>query len=588
MNSGRELDEFYKLIFMKINKDFFKSQNPISYLGDGELGGKAKGLEFINSFLTDESKSEEFSAFNITIPKMIVIRTDVFDLFMSINNLYEIALSDATDERIALAFQKADLPFDILADLRMIVTETKLPLAVRSSSLLEDSMHEPFAGIFATKMTPNNQLDVDIRFRKLLEAIKYVYASTFFKATKQYFQATNYKIEDEKMAVIIQEVVGNKNGDGFYPEVSGVARSYNFYPTGGANPEDGVVNLAFGLGKTIVDGGVSWAYSPKFPRKDPPFKTVGDMMKSTQLNFWAVNLGKPSAYDPIKETEYMIESHISELEKEEILKKVVSTYDIRDDRVWPGKFGDGPRILTFAPILHDTSIPLNNLIKRMLEISEKATNSSVEIEFAVTLSGNSEEKPYKFGFLQVRPMVVSNQVVEISDLEFNSEDIIIKSENVLGNAELNSISDFVFVKPETFNSKVTRQIATEIEAINKKFLDQGKKYILIGFGRWGTSDEWAGIPVDWSQISAAKIIVESGLENMIQEMSQASHFFHNVTSFEVLYFSIPYRLNQNIKWEWINSLEIIEETNYVKHVKSNTPLIIKANGKKGLGIIKKL
>ncbi|MBN2891593.1 MAG: hypothetical protein JXL97_06990 [Bacteroidales bacterium] len=572
---------------MNLNKDFFKSDNPISYLGDGEPGGKAKGLELINSVLMNEIKVDDFADFTITIPKMIVLRTDVFDFFMRINHLYDIALSDAPDDRIAMAFQQADLPFDILADLRLIVTEVKQPLAVRSSSMLEDAMHEPFAGIFGTKMTPNNQLDVDTRFRKLVEAIKYVYASTFFKSPKQYIKATKHSIEDEKMAVIIQEVVGNRHGERFYPEVSGVARSYNFYPTGGAKPEHGVANLAFGLGKTIVDGGVSWAYSPQYPRKDPPFKSVGDMMKFTQLSFWSVNMGKPADYDPINEAEYMIESHIFDVEKDETLKKVVSTYDSRDDRIWPGQFGEGPRIVTFAPILHDTSILLNNIIKKLLQVSEKASNAPVEMEFAVTLSGNSEEKPYKFGLLQVRPMVVSNEVVDISEEELYSDETVISSESVLGNGELSTISDIVFVKPETFNSTNTRQIAKEIEEINKKFLAEGKKYILIGFGRWGTTDEWAGIPVDWSQISAAKVIVESGLENMMQEMSQASHFFHNVTSFEVLYFSIPFTRKDNIKWNWINSLEIVEEKQLVNHVKSFEKIIIKANGKDGIGIIKK-
>lgn len=571
---------------MNLDKNFFKSENPISYLGDGELGGKAKGLEFIHQALINEINENDFPKFQITIPKMIVLRTDVFDLFMRINDLYEVALSDASDDRIAMAFQQADLPFDILADFRLIVTEVKQPLAVRSSSLLEDAMHEPFAGIFGTKMTPNNQLNVDERFRKLVEAIKYVYASTFFKAPKNYIKATKHDIEDEKMAVIIQEVVGNRHGERFYPEVSGVARSYNFYPTGGAKPEHGVANLAFGLGKTIVDGGVSWAYSPQFPRKDPPYKSVGDMMKFTQLNFWALNMGKPSGYDPIKEAEFMIESHIADVEQDETLKNVVSTYDVRDDRVWPGQFGDGPRIVTFSPILHASDIQLNNVIKKLLQVGEKVNEAPVEMEFAVTLSGNDEEKPYKFGLLQVRPMVVSDEKVDVTYDELEAEDSVISSENVLGNGQIENISDIVFVKPETFNSTNTRQIAKEIEEINKKFLEKNQKYILIGFGRWGTTDEWAGIPVDWSQIAAAKVIIESGLANMVQEMSQASHFFHNVTSFEVLYFSIPYTRKDDIKWDWINSLETVEETDLVKHVKSNQPVVIKANGQNGRGVIK--
>lgn len=572
---------------MELNKDFFSSKNPISYLGEGELGGKAQGLEFIHKVITNEVKENEFPDFEVTIPKMIVIRTDIFDIFMRMNDLYEIALSDANDDRIALAFQKADLPFDILADLRMIVSEVKQPLAVRSSSLLEDAMHEPFAGIFGTKMTPNNQHNVDVRFRKLVEAIKYVYASTFFKAPKNYIKATKHSIDDEKMAVIIQEVVGNRYEDCFYPEVSGVARSYNFYPVGSIKPEDGVVNLAFGLGKTIVDGGVSWSYSPAFPRKDPPFKSVNDMMKFTQLEFWSVNMGKPPEYDPINEAEYLIKKHITDAEKDQTLKNIVSTYDATDDRIWPGQFGKGPKIVTFSPILHSSEIKLNNLLRKLLEISEKASDTPVEMEFAVTLSGNSKEKPYKFGFLQVRPMVVSNEVVKISDQELSDSDTVIASDNVLGNGILDNIKNIVFVKPDSFKAQNTKQIAKEIEALNKNLLEKGEKYILIGFGRWGTTDQWAGVPVDWSQISASKVIIESGLENMVQEMSQASHFFHNVTSFQVLYFSIPFTRKDNINWNWLNSLKTIAETEFVKHVKTSEPVLVKANGKKGKGIIKR-
>ena len=419
---------------MQLDKDFFNSEYPTSFLGDGELGGKAKGLEFIHTIISEEIAAEEFPDFEITIPKMIVIRTDVFDLFMKTNNLYEIALSDADDDRIALAFQKADLPFNILGDLRLIVTEVTQPLAVRSSSLLEDSMHEPFAGIYGTKLTPNNQLDIDTRFQKLTEAVKYVYASTFFKAPKNYIKATKNKTEDEKMAVIIQEVVGNEHRKRFYPEISGVARSYNFYPPGDAKPEDGVVNLALGLGKTIVDGGVSWAYSPASPRKDPPYKSIRDMLKQTQLKFWSVNLGQLPGYDPIKETEYMFEKYLTEAEEDDTLKQLVSTYDAQADRVWTGQSGAGPRILTFAPILKSETIPLNILIKRLLTICEKAYDSPVETEFAVTKNLTEDKPQYKFGFLQVRPLVVSSEEVNIKDQEFDGKNVLLSSERVLETA----------------------------------------------------------------------------------------------------------------------------------------------------------
>jgi hypothetical protein len=506
-----------------INKEFFTADYPISYLGTGEIGGKAKGLESIHKVIQNALNKEEFPEFEISIPKMIVIRTDIFDEFMESNNLYGIAMSEASDERIAGAFQKADLPFSILADLRLIITEITQPLAVRSSSLLEDAIKEPFAGIYGTKMTPNNQLDVDTRFRKLVEAVKYVYASTFFKSPKNYIQATKHKTENEKMAVIIQEVVGNDHGNRFYPEISGVARSYNFYPPRGAKPEDGVVNLAMGLGKTIVDGGVSWAYSPVAPKKDPPYKTIRDMLKQTQLKFWSLNLGQLPEYDPIKETEFMCEKYITEAEEDGTLKQLVSTYDAEADRVWPGHSGKGPKILTFSPILKTGTLALNDLIKKILAVCEESYSSPVETEFALAL--NEENGKYRFGFLQVRPMVVSAEQVDIHDSEFEGENVLLSSYYVLGNGSLNNLKDIVYLKIGNFQAKYTYEIAKELEGINKKLVEQNRPYLLIGFGRWGTTDPWAGIPVDWGQISGAKIIVEASIEEMLQEMSQASHFF---------------------------------------------------------------
>lgn len=570
---------------MQLDKNFFTSTNQICYLGTGELGGKAKGLEFINDILTSGINKEEFPDFDISIPKMIVIKTDVFDDFIKLNDLSQIALSDMPDDRIALAFQKADLPFNILGDLRLIVSEVKRPLAIRSSSMLEDALHEPFAGIYGTKMTPNNQPDIDTRFRKLVEAIKYVYASTFFKAPKNYIKVTKHKTANEKMAVIIQEIVGKKYDEKFYPEISGVARSFNFYPTGGAAPESGVVNLALGLGKTIVDGGVSWAYIPASPRNDPPFKSIGDMLKYTQLKFWAVNLGKLPAYDPINETEYMFENHISEAQKDGTLKNVVSTYDPHNDRIRMGQAGPGAKILNFAPILKMSTIPLNDLIIKLMDACEKALKAPVEIEFAVTFSENIEEAPHRFGFLQVRPMVVSSEKIDLSDNEMTGSNVLIASESVLGNGVVDFLTDIVFVKLGSFDAKYTFEIAKEIEAINKKIVNEKRQYLLIGFGRWGTTDSWAGIPVDWSQISGAKVIVEATMENMIQEMSQASHFFHNVSSFQVLYFSVPSSEPYSDIIDRLSGFEIVEETAFVKHVKTKKPLIIKAAGSKGKGVI---
>ena len=437
-------------------------------------------------------------------------------------------------------------------------------------------------------MTPNNQPDPDQRFRKLLEAIKFIYASTFFKAAKDYMFATNHDIEDERMAVIIQEIVGNRFYDRFYPEISGVARSYNFYSLGRAKPEDGVVNLAFGLGKTIVDGGISWNYSPTYPKVGPPFASISEMMKKTQLDFWAVNMGKLPVYDPIKETEYLIKKSITSAENDQTLTKLVSTVDQESGKLRMGIGSFGPRILNFSPILSLSDIPLNDLIVKLLKICEDAVKAPVEIEFAVSLSDSkSRERKHRFGFLQVRPMAISDENVKIDDTEFGSENIIISSENVLGNGIIDNLVDIVYVKPETFDAKYSSKIVEEIQKVNQNLVGSKLKYLLIGFGRWGSSDPWLGIPVDWSNISGAKVIVESMLQNMNVELSQGSHFFHNLTSFNVSYFSIPFQSKSKINWEWLMSQTTIIETEFVRHIKLSSPLLIKVDGKKGKGIISK-
>lgn len=566
----------------------YNTNSKITFLGEGSLGGKAQGLLFINDILEEHKKDTEFQAFDVSIPQMTAIRTDIFDAFMMQNKLYEIAYSDRTDERIALQFQKAELPFEIIGDLKRLCNKTHTPLAIRSSSRLEDALYEPFAGIYATKMTSNNQPDPDQRFKKLLEAIKFIYASTFFKTAKDYMSATNHNIEDEKMAVIIQEIVGNRFNDKFYPEISGVARSYNFYSLGRAKPEDGVVNLAFGLGKTIVDGGISWNYSPSYPRIGPPFASTSDMMKKTQLDFWSVNMGKLPVYDPIRETEYLIKNSIMSAENDQTLSKLVSTFEQESGKIRMGTGSFGPRILNFSPILSLNDIPLNDLIVRLLKICEAAVKAPVEIEFAVSLSDSKRnDKKHRFGFLQVRPMVISDENVKIDDTEFMSENIIISSKNVLGNGVVNDLIDIVYVKPESFDPKYSTKIAEEIQTINQNLVSKNSKYLLVGFGRWGSSDPWLGIPVDWSNISGAKVIVESMLPNMNVELSQGSHFFHNLTSFNVNYFSIPFNSKSKINWEWLISQSIIMETEFVRHIKLSSPLLIKVDGKKGNGIISK-
>jgi phosphoenolpyruvate synthase/pyruvate phosphate dikinase len=569
---------------LRFNRDFYNLNRRMTYIGTGSSGGKAQGLIRIHDLLVDQFNDKTSPLIEVNIPIFTVIRTDVFDAFMKKNNLYDIAFSGASDERIAHAFQNSELPFDILGDLRALISQVHHPLAIRSSSRLEDAANEPFAGIYATKMTPNNQPDTDTRFRKLVEAIKFVYASSYFQATKSYLKATAYKIEEEKMAVIVQEVVGRHHGERYYPDVSGVVRSYNFYPIGKAKPEDGVVNLALGLGKTIVDEGISWSYALPFPKVSPPFGSVAAMLKTTQKFFWAINMGKPPDYNPLKETEFMIQQSLMEAEKDGTLRYTASTIDNHSGRISMGTGASGARIINFAPLFHLKEIPLNDLLKKTLKICEAAFNTPVEIEFALTFSPD-KSAPHRFGFLQVRPMIFSTEVVVITDQDMAADNILVRTEHALGNGIIKSISDIVFVKPESFEARVTRQIALEIERMNRNLLTEKRPYLLIGFGRWGSSDSWLGIPVNWGQISGARVIIEAVMDKMNVELSQGSHFFHNLNSFQVSYFSVPFVDRNLIDWEWLNKQKVTEESTFVRRVTLPSPLQIKVDGRQRRGII---
>ncbi|MBN2789050.1 MAG: hypothetical protein JXR69_02530 [Candidatus Delongbacteria bacterium] len=571
----------------EFNRIFFDDEQNISFIGEGEVGGKASSLIYFDNILK-ESDFSEFDEIMVNIPNFTVLRTGVFDDFMTQNDLYDIAYSDKSDDEIAIAFQNASLPFSVLGDLRELISKVNVPLAIRSSSMLEDAKYKPFAGIYGTKMIPNNQFDSDTRFTKMVEGIKYVYASTFFKDAKEYFTASGLEIRKEKMAVIIQEIIGNRYGDKFYPNLSGVGKSYNYYPINETLPEEGVVNLAFGLGKTIVDGGLSWIYCPKYPHKKPPFGSVNEMLKLTQTEFWSVNMGDPPAYDPINETEYMLIENIHSAEEDETLSNLVSTYDHTTDRLTIGSGRDGARVLNFAPILSLELIPINDLLIKLMKVCEEKMDSPVEIEFAMTFSkDSSSEKPYRFGLLQVRQMVVNDTDVRLERSELSSNDTIIASEHVLGNGISNNIKDIVFVKHETFDPAKTELIAKEIAEINSKLLSEKRPYLLIGYGRWGSSDHWLGIPVTWSQISGASIIVEASLENMNIEFSQGSHFFHNLTSFKIQYFYLPLRNDFPTDWNWINSLDHVTDLEFVSHVRYDKALKTIVDGKSRSGVIKK-
>ncbi len=571
---------------MKNIKEFSRKtflQDSFTYLGSGSFGGKAEGLKLLHE-ISENPIFDKYPDFEVSIPKTIVITTSYFDEFMEQNNLYPVALSEKDDKLISYQFQKASLPPGILGDLRIIASKTT-PLAIRSSSLLEDSAETPMAGIYATKMIPGNQPDPGTRFLKLTEAIKLIYASTFFSAPKISMTATGNDIYSEKMAVIIQDVAGLQHNRRFYPDISGVARSFNYYPTGHSASEDGVISLALGLGKFIVDGGNPWPDSPAAPSAPPPYNSINDMIKNTQVFCWAVNMNILREYNPISENEYLIKVSLKEAEYDNSLKYSVSTYDPYSDRLEPGISisGKGPRVITFAPILQNGELPLNNILIDLMTVSKEKIKSQLEIEFAVTISKDPAIKN-KLSMLQLRPLNISEEKVTINFSMIKKENIILKSVNSMGNGTNNNIKDIVFINPDDFNFKDSGKIAREIETINKQMIHENKKYILIGFGRWGSSDPWLGIPVNWSMISASGVIVEASLHGRPVDMSQGSHFFHNITNLKIPYICIDDFSEDFLNWNWINS-HCSNTNSLVKRITLDNHLKIMIDGKIHTGVI---
>jgi hypothetical protein len=565
----------------KFDRKFFSPGRHWTWIGDGAPGGKAGGLIAIDRMIGEGPDDATRDLLPVSIPTFTVIRTGVFDAFIGQNRLSGLALSDASDTEIAQGFLRASLPAELVGDLRSLVDEVRCPLAVRSSSLLEDALFEPFAGVYVTKMIPNHQASPDVRFLKLMEAIKLVYASVFFRSAKSYLRKVGRKVTDEKMAVIIQEVVGTRSEDRYYPDVSGVVRSYNYYAMGDVKPGDGVVSLALGLGKTIVDGGLCWLYSPSQPTVSPPAASLGELMDRSQSGFWAVNVGQDPPYDPVNEAEYLVNLNSTDAERHDRLNLLASTYDVQSERLRPGTSTVGPRVLNFSGLLSGGGLPLNDTIVRLMRSCEERVGAPVEIEFAMTIH------PPRFGFLQVRPMVVSDEVVDVSDGEFTGGDILAASEAAMGNGSETGLVDVVYLRPDRFDFKNSNSNASDIEKINAKLVEEGRPYLLIGFGRWGSSDPWLGVPVTWDQVSGARVIVEATHATRSVDMSQGSHFFHNLLSFRVLYLSLPAPGGASVDWSWLDRQQIVEETEHVRHVRLGSPLTVKVDGRTKRGVIRK-
>ncbi|MCB2206621.1 histidine kinase [bacterium] len=555
-------------------------------IGSGSLGGKGRGLAFTDNLLRKYLSADYFPGVRVSIPRTIVLGTDVFAQFIEENNLLPLAVQNVTDQEILRAFLAAALPATVIGDIRAILDKARFPIAVRSSSLLEDAMYQPFAGIYATIMIPNSSPDPSVRFHNLTQAIKYVFASTYFRQAKNYIEATSNRIEEERMAVIIQEMVGERHGRYFYPHVSGVARSFNYYPFGKATQKDGVVNLALGLGKTIVEGGTSLQYSPAYPTVYPQFGTTRDLFHNSQLKYFALDLESDIVRKYPNEDQHLVELDLADAEQHGTLDYCASTYVGQDDRLYEGIRRSGPRILTFAPLLKSEVIPLNQAVRLLISICETAVNCPVEIEFAVKLGKNSP-MPAEFSFLQLRPMVKQEGHFNVDLDSIDQERIVFQSEQTLGNGS-KRLRDVIYIKPETFDAMKTRQMVREINEVNADLLAARRPYLLIGPGRWGSSDPSLGIPVGFSDISAATAIVETSLPNMIIDPSQGSHFFQNLTSFRITYFTLRhYNEEHSIDWDWLSALPAVAETTYLRHVRAEEDMEIIVDGQSGQGVVLK-
>ncbi len=564
-------------------RDRFDRYSNFARIGEGSLGGKGRGLAFIDNIVKHHPELNQFDNATVMIPKTVVLCTDLFEEFMDHNNLYQLALSDADDAVILDAFRRATLPASLEGDILTFIEATSSPIAVRSSSLLEDSHYQPFAGIYNTYMVP--LLDNRHRMLSMLyDAIKGVYASVFFKDSKAYMQATRNVIDQEKMAVILQEVVGRQYGDRYYPSMSGVGRSLNYYPIGDERAEEGIVNLALGLGKYIVDGGQTLRICPHHPGKVLQMSDTEMALRETQTRFYALDLKNMGENFSVDDAFNLLKLSVREADKDGALQHLASTYNPTDQVIYPGVYPDGRKIISFVGVLEHDVVPLPHLLREVLRLGQEAMRRPVEIEFAVEIEAAS--RSCVFYLLQIRPMVDVKSDVHINLSEIRPETILLQSNNALGHGQMDGITDVVYVKTEGYNAGNNPLIADEISRINAKFLDRGEHYVLVGPGRWGSSDSWLGIPVKWPNISAARIIVEAGLTNYRVDPSQGTHFFQNLTSFGVGYFTInDFNGDGVYNRAALDALPAVEETAHVRHVRFPQALAIKVDGKKKLGYV---
>jgi hypothetical protein len=569
-------------------KESFDPETSVARIGGGSLGGKARGLGFVNTLINDYNVRERFEGVTISVPAAVVIGTDVFDEFLEENGLKEFAFACTDDHEITRRFLEAPrFPEEILGDLAAFLNIVRSPLAVRSSSLLEDSQYHPFAGVYETYMIPNNHTNSLVRLNELLNSIKRVYASTFYQAAKDYIRITSYRLEEEKMAVIVQKLIGMNHENRFYPDISGVAKSYNFYPLPNQKQEDGTVAVALGLGKTVVDGGNTVRFCPKYPMDLIQFHSVKETLDTTQHEFFALTLDADSDFGPETHDVLVQPYPLGVAETDGTLTYVGSTYSADSDCIVEGLSRQGMRVVTFAPILKSRIFPLPQILELLLDMGTWGMGTPVEIEFAVRMrpgDGSARE----FGLLQMRPLVVHREPEELTIDVVDQSTLICQSNQVLGNGVIEDIHDIVVVDYNRFERSRSQDVAMEVSTFNTQLFADSRPYLLIGLGRWGTLDPWLGIPVTWDQIAGARVIVEAGMKDMTVTPSQGSHFFQNITSFMIGYFTVNPQDQQGVlDWEWLMKITPVEKKEFTRLLRFKNPVIVKINGHKNDGIILK-
>jgi len=575
-------------IIADFRKDTFDPESSLARIGGGSLGGKARGLGFVSTLINDYNVRDRFDGVQITVPPAVVVGTDVFEQFVIDNRLREFAISCGDDREITQRFLEAPrFPEEILADLAAFLDVVRSPIAVRSSSLLEDSQYHPFAGVYETYMLPNNNPNPLIRLNDLLMTIKRVYASTFYQGTKDYFRVTSYRLEEEKMAVIIQRMVGTAHQERFYPDLSGVAKSYNFYPHPPQTAGDGIVSVALGLGKWVVDGGTTVRFCPKYPTDLIQFYSSEETLNNTQREFYALQLDARSDFGYETHDMLVRRYELSVAEQDGTLQFSGSTYSSDNDAVYDGLARHGIRLVTFNPILRNRLFPLPQIIELILDMGTWGMGTPVEVEFAARLS-KSDGRPKEFAVLQMRPLVVQHEPEVLNVDDVDETRVLCRSNRVLGNGVIDDIRDVIVVDYHRFDRARSSDVAREVSTFNAHLVSEKRPYLLIGVGRWGSLDPWLGIPVTWEQIAGARAIVESEFKEMAVAPSQGSHFFHNITSFMIGYFTVHSKNSGGwLDWDWLLSRSALESREYTRLIRFDRPLTIKINGHQSKGVILK-